>query len=461
MKLYPHQENLLKKSLTLNNIALYWEMGLGKTLTVLKLFEQCEKTKKLLVICPLSLIHGAWVPESVKHGFTEPHNLHKSLPLTTEKDIYLVNYEQLLNKQKLAWIQKLLTEHPTLMVLDESSRIKTHNSKTTKQLLRISTLPKRKLILSGTPAPNSPTEYWAQMQFLDDTIFHKRFYTFRNEFFHLQRGKQTIQGRFIPNVSELFKKGFDWSITKENLSKLTQRMKPYVDYKTKKMCLSLPEQINNIYQVTMSPEQKRVYKQLKEDLISEIQEDVCITASSALTKLSKLRQVSSGFVIDTNTRLAHKLAPNAKLRELQRILESDLDHTKPLIIWINYHEEVNMISDLLNKLKRSYVTLYGKTKDKAESINLFTHNKKHTLIANPATAAHGLTFTNCDTMIFYSLSYSYEQYEQAKARTHRGGQKNPCTNIHLIAEKSIDEHILTSLTKKGNTKDLVNSILTK
>lgn len=143
---------------------------------------------------------------------------------------------------------------------------------------------------------------------------------------------------------------------------------------------------------------------------------------------------------------------NPKIQELFNIIEEAGD--QQIMIWIQFHwEHIKICHELFRRFgEDSVVTLSALTKDKDESINAFKEGRAKFLVAHPASAAHGLTFTNCSLQIFFSLDYSLERYEQARARTHRAGQKNNCTYVHLIAKNSIDEIMLKALQSKGDVQ---------
>ena len=120
--------------------------------------------------------------------------------------------------------------------------------------------------------------------------------------------------------------------------------------------------------------------------------------------------------------------------------------------------EIRKLREALNPIGR-VVTLYGGTDDRNESINDFIAGHARFLIAHPASAAHGLTFVNCSTEIFFSLDFSWERYEQSRGRIHRAGQTKKCTYIHIIAHNTVDESILKVLKRKGQSQELIYELI--
>ncbi len=458
--LFNHQKQAVKFLLDNKGIgAIYHEIGMGKTLTILETYRQLTKINerlKLFVVCPLSLIEGAW-GEDIKK-FTKYHyrNLHEKRKRKQKKppfDIYIVNYEWLLHNDLLKHVG---SDQDSAIVLDESSKIKNHKAEITKRLLDINHMFKYRIIMSGTPAPNIESEYWAQMTFLNYGIFHYKFNAFKNHFFHLSRGNQVMQGQFMTRASarEIFSKGWQYDITDEKRKELMLRIKPHCHYADKEKCLDLPDRIDEIRDIYMQPKQSAVYNQMKKHCIAEI-EGQDIIAQVALTKIMKLRQITSGFAFDDNGVARAIDGGSPKITELLNIIEQT--GKKQLIIWCQFHWEIEALRQILGNCS----VLYSKVpaNKRQEEIENFKNGANRFLIAHPASAGHGLTFVNCSIEVFFSLNYSWEQYEQAKGRTHRPGQTSKCVYIHLICEDTIDRIIYDVLGRKAGSQELIRKFL--
>lgn len=445
--------------------ALFWDMGLGKTTAALYAFVQIRKNInrkiRLLVFCPLSLVNAAWGSDIDKFfpdlKWVDCHR--KGFPLGF--DVYICNYEMLISKKNNLEIQKLISRQSdqdaqTMCVLDESSKIKNFKAETTKELLRLKKNFICRVVMSATPAPNDMSEYWTQMSFVDDSLLQNNFYAFRNTYFHLSRGNQKMipNGSFISReqAREIFSKGWKYDITLQKREELIKRISPRCHYAKKEDCLDLPDQVDEIRLVEMGTNQKRIYKQMSRDAITEI-ENNDIVAQVALTKLMKLRQITSGFAL-TPEGEAINIEENPKLKELLEILEQAGDNQ--IIIWANFHHEIRTI---LNALGDKATAIYGEVSNKDDAIEQFKTGQKQYLVAHPKSAAHGLTFVNCSIQVFFSLDYSWEGYYQAKGRIHRYGQVNKCTYIHLLCNESIDEQIYKVLLNKNSAVELVRLFL--
>lgn len=460
MKLFNHQKEAVKFLIHNKGIgAIYHEIGMGKTLTVLETFTRLKKINeklKLYVVCPLSLIEGAWGEDIKKFTKYKYRNLHEKRKRKQKKppfDIYIVNYEWLLHNNLLDYTEQ---QANSMIVLDESSKIKNYKAAITKELLAINDKFKYRILMSGTPAPNLETEYWAQMTFLNYGIFHYKFHAFKNHFFHLSRGNQVMKGQFLTRSAarEIFSSGWEYAITDEKRKELMNCIKPYCHYADKNECLDLPDRIDEVRDIYMQPKQNNIYNQMRKNCVAEIK-GKNIIAQVALTKIMKLRQITSGFAFDEHgvARAIDGVSP--KIAELQNIIEQT--GKKQLIIWCQFHWEIEAIQKIIGNCS----VLYSKTpaNKRQEEIDKFKQGKNRFLVAHPASAGHGLTFVNCSIQIFFSLNYSWEQYEQAKGRTHRAGQKTKCLYIHLICEDTIDKIIYDTLLRKGNAQDIVRKFL--
>jgi SNF2 family DNA or RNA helicase len=478
--------------------ALYADMGTGKTRTAIECF-RCAREQhpelKMVVIAPLSLLEGAWGPDIRAFSTFTYYNAHdRFLPMSTidgkagyREDILLINYEAIIQPKN-----KYLRYHimGNMIVLDESSRMKSPTTQTTKMLLSFAELARFKVIMSGTPAPNSPMEYWAQMEFLQPGIFGA-FGKFRNTYFYLSRGNQIVmeQGKINPAfvtqmlnqrritaaeanllfrgivtrhlVGKIFSVGAEYKISDESLAQLMEKIKPLVFWCKKEDCLDLPDQVDEVRMVEMSTAQKKHYRDMERDLITEIN-NTAITAPVALTKAMKLREITSGFAID-NTGCEVQIEPTtpAKIAELGEVLEDA--GAQQAIIWGCFRWDIRRIVAFLEAKygPGCAVTMFSETKDAQASIDAFKDGTARFLVANPTSAAHGLNLQHCSLQVFYSLDYSWERYIQAKGRIHRAGQTEKCTYVHLIARGSIDADILTCLREKGDVNQIAYRLTQK
>lgn len=462
MKLFKHQQEAVNFAFqNAGNCALFHDPGCGKTRTSLEIFKQLKGVDtglKLLVVCPLSLINAAWIADIMK--FTTYSAAPFRELTNTVPDIVIINYESLISKNIYPKILTMIRKYPFMCVLDESSRLKNNKSLTTKTLLTLAPLLRHRIVLSGTPMPNSELELWGQVRFVRPEAFDKSFYAFRNKYFHLSRNGETmapLQGKMMNRMMmrEIMMKGWKYTITPFMREHIMYKIKPFTHWVKKEDALDLPERVDQVREVSMSGPEAEAYRDMKKYLVTEIGGQM-IAAQAALAKILKLRECTSGFIYDENG-AAHDLG-KSKLNELEDTLE-ELGNQQ-VIIFIEFKHEVETIKAMLAKKygEDQVVTLYSGTDNRDDSIVRFQQGKARYLVAHPKSAAHGLTFVNASTMIFYSLSYSYESYEQARNRIHRIGAKKSCLYIHLIAKNTIDEELLKVLQRKQDLQDAVYKI---
>lgn len=421
--LYRHQCVALEAARSFNQYALFLDTGTGKTLTSIEIIKHYKK--RTLVVCPLTIIEDAWLsdikkfaPQLVAVNLWASNKEKRLQKLKIPSHICIINFEGLKILEK-----ELMKQNFGVIIVDESSKMKDPNSQITKCLLRFAKHIPNRYILSGSPASNSPLEYWAQMNFIDLTILGSNFYRYRNQFF----------------TSDYM--GYNWFISNENRKKIMERIKRKAIFFSKDECLDLPEKIFQVRKIQMSDDQKAAYKNMKNDLVIELR-DTIISASNQVTKIMKLRQVTSGFVYNGGKPI--KIA-DTKFKELINVLDEIGNHQ--VIIWVNFHFEGHALMD---NFKDRACALWGNIKDdvRRDSIEGFKCGKYQYLIANPASAAHGLTFVNCQYAVYFSLSYSAELWKESQDRIHRIGQTKNATYIYLLCEKSIEEKIYEALQNK-------------
>lgn len=488
LPLFQHQKNAIDFILARGGSgALFHEMGLGKTRTAIEILAKLREkvpNLRMLVVAPISLLEAAWREDVTRFSDFTFWNLRDGLP-TEPTDIMAINYEFFVAstasaKERIKNLIKYIEGQPWICVLDESSRIKNYQAQTTKTIMAMGKFFIHRIVMSGTPAPNSEIEYWPQLQFAVPGCFGSSMTVFRTYFFNFVNRYTKAElpiGRFTSKQQaiETYRK-CDIVMSPKKREELMGLIKPMAHMAKKKDCLDLPEQIDEIRFVEMESTQRSAYNDLERHLILEIQNSV-IATPVAIAKLMKLRQITSGFIYNqigealemgaSPYGIGSDLAPptakefrNPKLTELFDIIEEAGD--QQIMIWIQFHwEHIKICHELEKRWPGQVVTLSSLTKDRDGSIQAFKEGRAKFLVAHPASAAHGLTFVNCSLQVFFSLDYSLEKYEQAKARTHRAGQTRNCTYVHLIAKNSIDEIILNALRAKADVQKMIYETIFK
>ena len=426
------------------SVAILAEMGTGKTLISIGiagyLYLQKE-INKLLIVAPLS-ITKVWEEEFQKFAdfdyqleVLEGPTKEKSEILRnlfgTKLQVAVVNYESCWRMEKEIALWK-----PDMIICDESSKIKNPQAKQSKALHRLGKISKHNMILTGTPVTNNPLDFFSQYKFLDESIFGGSYYSFR--------GRYAIMGGY----------GNYQVIGYKNLPELTEKAHSIAFRITKKEALDLPEQVDVTRCVELEPMARAIYNQVERDSYAELSQGEVIVRN-VLTKLLRLSQITGGYIKDEFSQIEEQVS-SAKLNALEEIIEECLDADKKVVVFARFISEIDAITKMLKRYGIKYSLIRGDVKDRASEVEKFQNNKDvKVFVGQLQTTGMGLTLTSSDTAVFYSLSYNFADYEQAKARIHRIGQKNNCTYIHLIAKKTIDEKVMEALTKKKNIADLV------
>ncbi len=432
--LMSHQKDGVKTARRHARWGYWYDTGTGKTLMSLEI--GIMHGGRILVICPLSIVESAWMEDIKKfHPEINALNLWKEgkkkgyKKKLEDAHIVIINYESFKK------YQSDLTGFNTV-IIDESSKIKESKSKITKTVTAYCAKHAGNVyLLSGTPAPNNPMEYFSQIKIINPYLFGQSYYKFR-----LKYCEQFGYG------------GFQWGLKPERTLDFFDEIASLSSVVRKEDVLDLPERTDNIRDVALSADEKRVYKTMLTDYISEIGNNI-ISASNAVTKLMKLRQITSGFILDEAG--ISEVIGRSKLSILADLLDDIGSHQ--IIIWHQFRKEADFISDLLEKRGASFGICNGSVKQaqKDEYIREFKAGKLQYILAHPRTLAHGVTLTNCSYAVYFSLSYSHEEHYQSRDRIYRKGQKNACSYFYLTATGTIDKIIMKALKNKENMEQTV------
>ena len=196
---------------------------------------------------------------------------------------------------------------------------------------------------------------------------------------------------------------------------------------------------------------------MRKECVAELEGEKVVTAANVLAKLLRLQQSTGGFLGDGKGRI--EKVSGAKLSVLKEILEDIvIDAGKKLVIFARFRPEIAAIEKLLQGLKIRYECIHGdiNMSERGGKVKAFQTNPDvKVFVAQLQTAGLGITLTAADTAVFYSLDFSFANYDQARARLHRIGQKNNVTNIHLIMKGTVDTKVMGALKKKKNVADVV------
>ena len=447
----------------MNNYAYLMEMGTGKTLTALidlLLLNNKDIVDSAVVLAPKS-VYRNWMKEintfissdydykvntwepSLIDPYTKEHlstDKFFRLAKETKLHIFLMNIESLSTPKGLKFLNVFLhsrDKSKTMMIVDESTTIKTHTAKRTKNLIKITKDIGYKRILTGTPVTKSPLDIYTQFAFLDPKILGQtNYYAFRARYAKIVN-RPTSGGRNFPLIT-----GY------QRLEELEEKIYTHAFRVKKEECTDLPEKIYMKRFIPMSEKQLVAYESLRRNAMF-IFNDNTTTSVNRLSQIVKLHQVCCGFTINDDGEV-HDV-PNKRYDELLNVLE---ETDGKVIIWANYRHNIETITQ---KLKDKYgdtsaAAFYGDT-DNQVRMDLVENfqNKGHDLtylVANPKTGGYGITLTASHTVVYFSNNYDLEIRLQSEDRAHRIGQKNKVTYVDFVCKGTVDEKILTALKNK-------------
>lgn len=459
---YAHQLTALEKSWDKNEYALFCEMGTGKSKILIDNFAMLYDKGEIdgvLVVAPKG-VYKNWqrkeVPEhlpehivadivvwSPNHTKKQLEHLDLALKDDDNLKILIMNVEAFSTDKGVEFAKKFMRKRKVFMAVDESTTIKNRSAKRTKNIVNAGGLAKYRRIATGSPITKTPMDLYSQCDFLDPHLLgFGSFFSFQARYCKMWR-------RSVGTHS------FNQVVGYQNLEELTTNLDRFSYRILKKDCLDLPEKIYIKRLVELTPEQRRVYDQLKTIALAVLEQGV-VTAANALTQILRLQQVCSGFLKTDDGKF--ETFPSNKLNELMEVLE-EVDGK--VIIWANYTHDIYAIAKAIQKeYGEGTVRMYfGETKaeDRQQIVEDF-QDPNHSVrffVGQPRTGGYGLTLTEAKTVIYFSNNYDLEVRLQSEDRAHRIGQKNNVTYIDIVTEGTVDEKILSALRDKIDIASIV------
>ena len=395
---------------------------------------------KVLVIAPLRVARDTWPTELQKWDHLS--GISASVIVGTEKRrVSAVNADALvyiINRENIQWLVQYYIDHRLrwdfdMVVIDELSGFKNHKSQRWKALRKVRPYVKRWVGLTGTPTSNGLMDLWAEIGILDGGQRLGRFIgQYREAFFK--------PGSMNPSTGIVYKyvprPGAEASIY-ARISDITISMKA-LDY------LEMPACIHVNHAATLTGPERKLYDQLKRDLILPL-DGGDIDAANAASLSNKLLQMSSGAVYDENgsTRVIHQ----RKLELLEDLVEAA--NGQPVLIAYWFRHDRTRIITYLQAAGYSVRELLA-----SEDIAAWNRSDIPIALIHPASAGHGLNIqSGGHILIWFSLTWSLELYQQTNARLWRQGQTQTVTVHHIITENTVDEDVLAALESKDVSQE--------
>ena len=418
--------------------AVFLDCGLGKTVITLTaihdlLFDSFE-VHKVLVICPIR-VASVWSGEVKKWSHLSRITVavavgtpeQRKTALKTDADVYIIN------RENIDWLvtKSGIPFDFDMLVIDELSSFKSHQSKRFRALMQVRPKVKRVVGLTGTPSSNSLMDLWAEFRLLDMGQRLGRFIgQYRSTYFtpEKQNGYLVYSYKPIPGAAEQIC---------DRISDITISMQAAEH-------LQMPELIAATYEVEMDDMEQKKYRELKQDLVLHL-EDAEITALNAASLCGKLSQMANGAIYDADKNVL--AFHDRKLDTLEDLIEAA--NGKPVLVAYWFQHDAARIR------KRFSVRDIKTEKD----IQDWNAGKIPVALIHPASAGHGLNLqAGGNTLIWFGLTWSLELYQQTNARLYRQGQQSKTVVIqHIVTKGTVDEQILRALQRKEQTQ---NALLT-
>lgn len=425
--IHEYQNYCTEKIINNPMFALLLDMGLGKSVITLTaiwdlIFDYFE-ISKVLIIAPLRVARDTWSKECEKWEHLNGLRISKILGTEKERraavgrnaDIYIIN------RENVEWLCANYKFDFDMVVIDELSSFKSHQSKRFKALRKVRPSVKRIVGLTGTPAPNSLMDLWSQINLLDMGERLGRFIGgYRERYFTPDKRNREVVFSYKP------KEGAEDIIYKK-ISDICISMKA-LDY------LDMPECIFNKVEVQMDDKEEKLYTKLEAEMLLSFDEgDIDAVNAAALS--NKLLQMANGAVYDENGKV--KVIHDKKLDVLEDLIEGA--NGKPVLVFYGYKHDKDRIVKRFN----------AEEINTSEDITKWNNGEIKVAIVHPASAGHGLNLqAGGSTAIWFGLNWSLELYQQANARLWRQGQKDTVVIHHIITKGTVDEDVMKALERK-------------
>jgi SNF2 family DNA or RNA helicase len=454
-KPFVHQQAYLQRHWNAPVAALFADMGTGKSYMLINNFSMLYDKGLLngvLIVAPKG-VYRNWfdteipkhIPEHVQYRMAiwnpqprkaEEQALNSLFDITEDLKILVMNIEAFSTTRGSKYAGRFLLCHDAMMVIDESTTIKTPTSARSKSTEKVGRGARFKRIATGSPVTKSPMDLYQQCAFLSPNCLNAASY------YSFQARYAVVIERSVATHS------FKQVVGYRRLDELKEKLDRFSFRVTKEECLDLPDKLYVKREVDLTDEQKRAYLQMKSMALSQFKEGVTSTVN-ALTQLMRLHQIVCGHVKLDNGEVIE--LPNNRIGELLSVVE---ETDGKIIIWANYRHDIEAIKLALSKEygMNSVGMYYGDTDDDERKRVLEEFQKPNSemrfFVGNPSTGGYGLTLTAAHTMVYYSNSFDLEKRLQSEDRAHRIGQTKNVTYIDLIAVGTVDEKIVKALRDK-------------
>jgi SNF2 family DNA or RNA helicase len=410
---FDHQK-VTSEFLSINHRAFCFnEAGTGKTSSVLWACDYLmtqKKIKRVLIICPLSIMYSAWQGDvfntcmhrtvAVAHGTAEK----RKKIIESDYEFVVINYDGVAIVR-----EEIEKANFDLVVIDEANAYKTISTSRWKTLAKILKPSTKLWMMTGTPASQSPLDAFGLAKLVCPHRVPKLTAAWRD--------------KVMTQVSR-----FKWVPKKTAKTEIFKALQPAIRF-AKNDCLDLPDVMYQTRDIPLTPQVEKFYKALRSEMLIKAAGEQ-ITAVNAAANVNKLLQISGGAVYtDKHEVVEFDISP--RMNALFEVIEETVNK---IIIFVPYRHTIEVVARNLNAKGITNEIINGAVSatDRSSIISRFqTMDDPRVLIIQPQSASHGVTLTRADTVVFWSPVLSVETYLQCVARIDRVGQVNKMTVVHL------------------------------
>lgn len=447
-QLWQHQiDGIEKYKASQGYYGFFFDVGTGKTRTALECLRYTYnfhgQILPTLIVSPLITLEN-WKREILKYTKIDQKNIailhgspdRKRKILASNPKIIITNYESFLSDYVRDHFD---SNQPTCMILDEAHYIKTHNSKRTKYIHKISNSASFKMALTGTPVLNSAEDLWSILYFLDKgKRLESKHHFFKVKYFFDKNANMPSHKHF----PDWYPRPGSRDMINSLISDITMSVK-------KEDCLDLPPLLKTEVYVDLVGDQKRSYEAMKKDFVAYINDAACV-ATLAITKALRLQQILSGYMpLDNDTHTVFK--DNPRMDALEELLTELTPHHK-VIVWAPFKVNHEQIGKLCTKHNINHVFLTGEQSkaEKDATMEAFEKDPSVRVCIGNQSVGIGVNLISSDVMIYYSRTFNLAHDIQSEARNYRAGSEihKSVTRYDIVVPGTMDEKIQQALRDK-------------
>lgn len=401
-------------------------MRLGKTKTVIRALKKFKG--KILIVCPKSVIN-TWIDELEMEEITcYGWFTSKEIPRVMRHGISRITHSPRWTVQNYEAVTRLKPyelDRFDCVVADESVRIKEPQTKLTKFFIQNFRSAKKRIILSGNPAPNSPLEYYSQMQFLqNEWMGCDNFWKYRHKYFG-----SDIQG-------------WNWWVRASAKDVIRIELQKSASILTRRQVGVENKKVYQKRVVEMPESLKKQYRMMEKKFVMELPDGRRLETKYILPQLSYLQQMAGGHILKEEM-------SSFKINELVELMMGELKN-EPVLVWCRFRWEIENIIAMLLKKKILCSFIHGGVPlgERKKIQEKFQNGEIQVLVMQTQTGKYGLNLSRADTAIYYSNTLVPDDRNQSEMRIEHNSKHTPLLIIDLVTKDTIDEQILRSLQSK-------------